>query len=48
MPPRTIIYVTYRIGDAVKNVSYSVTFSLKMGGGQEEIILLEDAKILTL
>ena len=48
MPPRTIIYVTYRIGDAVKNVSYSVTLSLKMGGGQDEIILLEDAKILTL
>ena len=47
MPPRTIIYVTYRIGDAVKNVSYSVTLSLKMGGGQDEIILLGAGKIVT-
>ena len=36
------------IRDAIKkkNTSYSVTLSLKVGGGQDEIILLGDAKIL--
>ena len=34
--------------DAVKkNTSYSVTLSLKVGGGQDEIILLGAAKIVT-
>ena len=30
-----------------KNTSYSVTLSLKVGGGQDEIILLGAAKIVT-
>ena len=30
-----------------KNTSYSVTFSLKVGGGQDEIILLGAAKKVT-
>ena len=38
----------FRVRDAVKEKpSYSVTLSLKVGGGQDEIILLGAAKIVT-
>ena len=38
----------FTLRDAVKkNTSYSVTLSLKVGGGQDQIILLEAAKIVT-
>ena len=30
-----------------RHMSYSVTFSLKVGGGQDQIIPLEAAKIVT-
>ena len=35
------------IRDDLKKTSYSVTLSLKVGGGQDEIILLGAAKIVT-
>ena len=41
------IYVDTIKGRRKKDPSYSVTLSLKVGGGQDEIILLGAAKIVT-
>ena len=39
------IHESFQVRDAVqKKPSYSVTLSLKVGGGQDQIILLEAAK----
>ena len=44
----TLWTYSFTLRDAVKkNTSYSVTLSLKVGGGQDEIILLGAAKIVT-